>query len=126
MLSWLTELARIPHIVLSEPFMADWRRAALRTVVILLVWGCVHLATKRLLERLHYLEKFLRICSWCRKVCDDGQWLEMEKYFNSKFATQTTHGMCPDCLKKGREELGVMEGPRPATGNAAAPDASAK
>jgi hypothetical protein len=29
----------------------------------------------------------------------------MEKYFTSKFATKTSHGMCPECLKKGKDEL---------------------
>lgn len=105
LLSWLTELMRIPHFIFGEPFNANWHRAILRTVMILLVWAWVHAATKRLLKRLHYLEAFLRICGWCRKVCHDGEWLSMEEYFNSKFATQTTHGMCPECLKKSVQEL---------------------
>ena len=105
-LSWLTEMMRIPHFVFGEPFTPNWNRAMLRTVVMLLVWAWVHVATRRLLKRLHYLEEFLRICGWCRKVCHDGEWLNMEEYFNSKFATQTSHGMCPECLgKKGVEEI---------------------
>jgi len=105
MLSWLTEILRIPHLIFGEPFAANWHRAMLRTLVILLVWAWVHVATVRLLKRLHYLEEFLRICGWCRRVCHDGEWLSMENYFNSKFATQTTHGMCPECLAKGKNEL---------------------
>ena len=104
-LSWLTEAIRVPHFLFGEPFVANWHRAALRTVVILLIWAWVHLATRRLLKRLHYLEEFLRICGWCRKVCHDGEWLKMEDYFNSKFATRTSHGICPECLEKGKQEL---------------------
>ena len=103
--SWLTEIARIPHFLFDEPFMPNWHRALLRTIVIALIWTWVHRATRRLLKRLHHLEEFLRICSWCRKVCHDGNWLSLEEYFNSKFATQTSHGMCPECLKKGVQEL---------------------
>jgi hypothetical protein len=110
-LSWLTEAMRIPHFLFGEPFTPNWHRAMLRTVVILLVWAWVHLATRRLLRRLHHLEEFLRICSWCRKVCHDGEWLAMEDYFNSKFATRTSHGMCPECLKKKVEELTPKENP---------------
>jgi len=110
-LAWLTEAIRIPHFMFGEPFAANWHRAALRTLVILLVWAWVHVATRRLLERLHYLEEFLRICGWCRKVCCDGQWLELEEYFSSKFATRTTHGMCPECLQKGKKELLQNEKP---------------
>lgn len=105
LLSWLTEAFRIPHFLFGEPFKPDWDRAVLRTVVIGLIWLWVYLSTKRLLKRLHYLEDFLRICGWCRKVCNEGKWVGMEEYFNSKFSTQTTHGMCPDCLKKGIADL---------------------
>jgi hypothetical protein len=110
-LCWVTELVRLPHVIFGEGFTPDWRRAVLRTVVLLLVWAWVHAATKRLLRRLHYLEEFLRVCSWCRKVCHEGEWLEMERYFNSKFATKTSHGMCPECLNKGVNELKQNENP---------------
>jgi len=108
-LCWVTEFVRLPHILFGEAFTPDWRRAVLRNVVLLLVWASVHAATKRLLKRLHYLEEFLRICGWCRKVCHDGEWLTMESYFNSKFSTQTSHGMCPECLKKGVQGLKQSE-----------------
>ena len=111
-LTWLTEAARIPHLIFGEAFTPVWHRAVLRTVIIALVWTWVHLATRRLLRRLHYLEEFLRICGWCRRVCHDGEWLELEKYFSSKFAT-TTHGMCPDCLAKKREEIAAAKYPPP-------------
>ncbi len=104
-LSWLTELLHIPHLIFGEPFTPNWHRALIRTLVIFLIWAWVHWITRRLLKRLHYLEEFLRICSWCRKVCDNDKWLTMEDYFSSKFATHTTHSMCPECLNKAVEEL---------------------
>jgi hypothetical protein len=110
-LSWLTEAIRIPHLIFDEPFTPNWHRAMLRTVVVLAIWAWVHLATKRLLKRLHHLEEFLRVCSWCRKVCHDDEWLTMENYLNSKFATRTSHGICPDCMKKKVEELAPKENP---------------
>jgi hypothetical protein len=116
MMSWLTEILRIPHYLFGESFVPDWKRALLRTVVLSLIWGWVFLLTRRMLKRMHYLEEFLRICSWCRKVCgDDDRWLKLEDYFNSKFATRTSHGMCPECLKKKVEELALPgEPPRDA------------
>jgi hypothetical protein len=111
-LSWLTEAIRAPHLLFGEPFEPNWHRALLRTVVVLVIWMWVHLATRQLLKRLHYLEEFLRVCSWCRKVEHAGEWMPMENYFNSKFATKTSHGMCPECLQKKREEL-TTENPSP-------------
>jgi hypothetical protein len=108
-LSWLTEAIRIPHFLFGEAFVPNWRRAALRTIIMLLIWFWVYMVTRRLLKRLHHLEEFLRVCGWCRKVCHDGEWVAMENFLNSKFDTKTTHGMCPDCLKKKVKEIGAKE-----------------
>jgi hypothetical protein len=112
-LSWLTEALKVPYYLFGEPFAPNWHRAILRTVVVLLIWGWVHLLTRRLLKRLYYLEDFLRICSWCRKVSDGDEWLGMEQYFSSKFATRTSHGMCPECLKKKVQEIAAAENAKP-------------
>src|SRR5581483_6564240 len=82
-LSWLTEAFRFPHLVFGEAFVPNWHRALLRTIVLATIWYWVHSATAKLLKRLHYLEEFLRICSWCRNVCYEGEWITMEKYLNS-------------------------------------------
>jgi hypothetical protein len=108
-MSWLTELLRIPHYLFGEPFAPDWHRAMLRTVVMGLIWAWVHFLTRRLLKRLHHLEEYLRICGWCRKVCYEDEWMDMEKYFKSKFSTKTSHGMCPECLEKKKRELTPAE-----------------
>ena len=99
-LSWLTEFLHIPYLLFSEPHEINWRRAVIRTVVIVAVWLWVHLATKRVLKRLHHLEEYLLICSWCRKVGSEGRWLSMEEYFGSKFSTETSHGICPECAER--------------------------
>ncbi|HWA85439.1 MAG TPA: hypothetical protein VG710_04395 [Opitutus sp.] len=77
-----------------------WQRLLLRTVVLTSFWLVVHLSTRRLLRRLHELEDFLVVCSWCRRVGHEGKWLSMEQYFGSKFNTETSHGICPDCAKR--------------------------
>jgi hypothetical protein len=109
--SWLTEIFKIPHYLFSESFVPNWHRAILRTIVVLLIWAWVYFLTRRLLKRLHHLEEFLRICSWCRKVGYNDEWLKLEDYFNSRFSTRTSHGMCPDCLKKKVQEIAGQQNP---------------
>lgn len=104
-LSWLTELLQFPKSIFDDPFTPNWHRAILHTLVILVIWLWVHALTRRLLKRLHHLEGYLRICGWCRKVCYNDEWLDMETYFNSKFHTRTSHGMCPECLQKKKDEI---------------------
>ena len=104
-LSWATEIFQFPHLLFGEPVAANWNRAMLRSLVVVAIWIWVHFTTKRLLKRLHHLEEFLLVCSWCRKVGHEGKWLTMEEYFGSKFETETSHGICPECAKKTMERL---------------------
>lgn len=99
-LMWLAEYARLPHLLYGEEADFRWMRVLLRTWVVLIIWIPVHLTTTRLLKRLHELEEFLLICSWCRKVGHKGEWLTMEEYFDTHFKTETSHGICPACAKK--------------------------
>ena len=73
--------------------------------MVLAIWLRMHLTTKRLLKRRHHLEEFLLVCSWCRKVGHQGEWLTMGEYFGSRFDTPTSHGICPECAKKTLERL---------------------
>lgn len=100
MLTWVAEIIALPHLLYGEPKDFHWARVLIRTVVILTIWAWVHFTTRRLLRRLHELEGFLLVCSWCRKVGKDGGWLTMEEYFGSHLRTKTSHGICPDCAEK--------------------------
>jgi len=97
---WVTELLHMPHVLFAEPAVVNIPRALLRTAVILCVWLAVNLATRRLLQQLHHLEEYLRVCAWCRKICHEGEWMTMEDYFGSAFTTKTSHGVCPECSRK--------------------------
>lgn len=99
-LLWAVEVFQLQHVLFGERSSFNWQRAVVRTAVVLLIWVWVYIATKRMLKRLHQLEEFLLVCSWCRKVGHEGKWLTMEEYFGSKFATETSHGICPECAKK--------------------------
>jgi hypothetical protein len=104
-LSWVNEMEGLPQFLFGgKVHERDWRDTAAQTLVIIYVWAIVFGLTKRLVARLHHLEGLLRVCAWCRRVGHNGQWLKMEKYFAEGFHIQTTHGMCPDCLKKIQED----------------------
>lgn len=105
-LTWLAEMVYLPHRLYGEPAEFLWGRVLVRTAVIVAIWAWVHFATRRLLRRLHELEEFLLVCSWCRKVGHEGRWLTMEEYFGSKFETETSHGICPECAAKVRQQPG--------------------
>jgi hypothetical protein len=100
--TWLAEIFHVPHYLFGGTPEFNWPRVLLRTIVVVAVWGWVYWSTRRLLQRLHRLEKFLLVCSWCRKVGDQGSWMTLEEYFGQKFDTQTSHGICPECMQSAR------------------------
>jgi hypothetical protein len=83
-LTWIVELIRLPHLLYGEPDEFNWLRVLVRTGIMLVIWGWMHVTTRRLLARLHQLEDTLRLCAWCRKVGHHDEWLSMEDYFNSQ------------------------------------------
>jgi len=97
---WLVEILHIPHLLYGVAADFELPRVLIRTGIVLVIWLWVHLTTRRLLRRLHELEEFLLICSWCRRVGHEGTWLTLEEYFGSHLATETSHGICPDCAEK--------------------------
>ncbi len=105
-LSWLNELTGLPYFLFGgPPHQPDLRECGMETVVVLLVAGPILLISRHLVSRLVYLEKFLKICAWCKKVDSGGRWVQMDQYL-ADFGQRSTHGMCPDCYKKAKAEIG--------------------
>jgi phosphoserine phosphatase RsbU/P len=47
------------------------------------------------------LEGLLPICSYCRRLREEGdQWVALEQYVEARSKAQFTHGVCPDCYDK--------------------------
>ncbi len=99
-LTWVVEVVRLPHLLYGEDAEFRWGRVLFRTIVMLGIWAWAHFTIRRLLRRLHELEEFLRVCSWCRRLGNQGRWQTMEEFFDSRLATETSHGICPDCAGK--------------------------
>lgn len=100
LLSWLNELVSLPHLIFGTSENTNLHEAMMETTALVLVWLVVILFTKRLLNRLYYLEDFLRVCAWCRKIGYEDEWTSLEDYFDRGFGIETSHGICPACQKK--------------------------
>ncbi|MGE5663312.1 MAG: hypothetical protein ACM31I_03155 [Deltaproteobacteria bacterium] len=102
-ISWLNEFLGLPERYLGVgPQYHEWAEGAVEAAAILLIAIPILLLTRRLVSRLFYLERFLKVCAWCRKINDDKRWLSIEDYMSSEFRMTTSHGMCPDCFEKAK------------------------
>jgi phosphoserine phosphatase RsbU/P len=58
------------------------------------------------LARVKQLRGLVPICAYCKKVRDDKNfWQQVEHYVSEHTEAQFSHGICPDCYQKAREEL---------------------
>lgn len=106
---WLEEAVDLSSLLFGgAPHTGNWRQALMSSVIVVLVWAVVVLLTRRLLAHLLYLDGFLRVCAWCRRVGYHERWLRLEDYFAQGFHVATTHGVCPECLKKLEEDTAIF------------------
>lgn len=99
-LSWANELAGLTRLLLGGNQQNDWRESVIETLVVIVVAVPVVAFTRRIVSRLHYLEGFLRVCSWCKKLNRNDEWIPVEEFFQRGFETTTSHGMCSECLAR--------------------------
>src|SRR5262245_43857675 len=68
-LTWSDALFDLLHYALGLPHHSgDLNRTAISTAVILLLWMFSAYKIYRVVSRLSYLESFLHVCAWCRKI----------------------------------------------------------
>jgi len=94
-LSWINKLLGLPSLIFGTDHLGGWHESLSETAIILLVAVPVIVLTRRLVTRLHYLEEFLKLCAWCRKLHLDNAWVPVEEFLQRKFDTRTSHGICP-------------------------------
>ena len=101
---WLTpsylKMTAINLRWVAEPGKNSSRLVAAIFLLVLAVWFLVSNSTRRILEHVQYLEKFMRVCAWCRRIHFQGEWMPLEKFMRQGFDTPTTHGICTECLQK--------------------------
>lgn len=105
-LCFLDDLLKLPTLIFADhSFEFLYRRTTSEMLLFFAVWFLVSRSTRRILERISYLEKFMRVCSWCRRINYHGEWMRLEEFMRQGFDTPTTHGICSDCLRQQQEAI---------------------
>lgn len=99
---WLNEVADIPERIfggMDSP--ANITEAAIESIAALILGLSTMVATRRILSRLRYLEGFLPVCSFCKKIrLPNESWIPIEQYIRDHSEAVFTHSYCPDCMQK--------------------------
>ncbi len=95
---WLDEYVDIPFRffgALKTPARPQefWFEA----ITVLLVATAVVIATLWVFRRLRFMENFIQVCAWCRKVNLGDDWISFEQYLKRIHDVHSTHSICPAC-----------------------------
>ena len=100
-LCMLDELIGLSSLILgNQPYISDFKQSILKALLVFGVWLLVAGSTRRVLNQLRYLEEFMKVCAWCRRIEYKGRWMPLEEFFEQGYDTPTSHGICRECLDK--------------------------
>jgi hypothetical protein len=98
---WLDEFLDMPYLLFgATPTPRRLEEYIIETVSITIVGLLVIAGTVLLLRRLDRMERFLRVCAWCRKVWLDDHWVVFEEFVKKEYMLKSSHGICPECTHK--------------------------
>lgn len=101
LLSWLDEILRLPYLLFGGvASQGNWQESLMESLLAIVIWVITYLYARRIIQRVYYLEGFLTVCAWCRKIRFEDKWIPLEEFFASGLQTKTSHGMCPTCSRE--------------------------
>jgi hypothetical protein len=99
--SWANELYDLPSLLYgAPPSQPNIYECWMETAWALAVMFFVLVITRALLKQIRYLEGFLPVCSFCKKIRVDDHWVPIEAYLQEHADVKMTHSLCPPCAKK--------------------------
>lgn len=112
LLLWLDEIFDFPHYILgASETPINWRESLLESFLVFFLGVFVIYMSYRIIKKLKYLEGFLPVCSFCKKIRVGKEWIQLEKYIADHSEAVFSHSLCPECaeehygdvLKKAKE-----------------------
>ncbi len=100
-LVWVDELADLPHNLLGAAARPpNYREGILESCAVFILALGTLLWTRRALMEIRYLEGFLPMCSFCKRIRVEDRWVPIDQYVTDHSAAVVSHGLCPDCLRR--------------------------
>jgi len=117
---WLDEILDIPAVLFGgQPTPINYTENMIETVLVGSLAAIVVIMTRRLLEKIRYLEGILPVCSFCKKIRKDDRWVNIDSYIRDHSAVEFSHSLCPECRE---EHYGYLKNPKDKQPNQPPPD----
>jgi len=97
---WIDEILDLPHRYFGAPAtLINYRESIFETFLVLLLAYMIVFLTLKLLNRIIVLEGILPICSFCKKIRINEEWIILDSYIREHSEADFTHSLCPSCMK---------------------------
>ena len=104
-LLWANEIFDIPHHLFgAQATPINWVESIIETVCIMIMGILIIAVSIRFTTTIKYLEGFLPVCSYCKKIRVGDNWIPIEVYISDHSEAIFSHGLCPECLEKYYKE----------------------
>lgn len=102
LLIWLDELIDIPALLLgAQRTPVNWKESLFESVIIAILGIIIIHYSRRMFQRMKYLEGILSVCSACKKIrVGDNTWKPIESIISERSDAVLSHGICPECAEK--------------------------
>ncbi len=102
---WADELFDMPYYFFGSVGNVRWQEALWESGLVFLLGVLAIYLTYRDLNRIRYLEGFLPVCSYCKRIRAGEHWIPIEEYISDHSAAYFSHGLCPECLHREYPEF---------------------
>jgi len=95
------ELFDFPHTVFGAPATpVNWTETVIEGMYIIVLCGFTIYLSWRFLKEIKFLEGFLSVCSYCKKIRQEEEWTSLEEYMSDHSEALFSHSLCPECAEK--------------------------
>jgi hypothetical protein len=103
LLTFSNEVLDLPHFLFGDSATTWNQRTGEICIEVIIFISVVSLETyffRKLIRKIKILEGFLPICANCKKIRNQDQWEQIEKYISENSLARFSHSLCPECLEK--------------------------
>ena len=95
------EVFDLPHTVFGQrETPINWAETIIESGYILLLGTLSITLSYGLIRRVRFFEGYVPICSYCKRIRDNNEWMTLEEYVTRHSEAMLSHGICPQCKEE--------------------------
>lgn len=105
-LSWLGEFWDLPHTLFGfQATPVNYVESSYETIFFAALASVVLAMTGHLFKKIRHLEGTLPVCSYCKRIRHNDEWIPIETYITRHSEATFTHSYCPECVAANYSNL---------------------